>query len=89
MRTSAERVLRQLDALDRMDELQLKLDTFARSGGTVSDWTTVIRAGVFPGVPVDPTGTRYELTPDGRVGLSPSSPLFPLPAEPQQINPLQ
>ena len=32
---------------------------------------------------VDPGGTPYELTPDGGVQLSPASPLWPLPVEPE------
>jgi hypothetical protein len=85
MHRTAERLLVQLNALDQIDEVQARLDAFASSRGVVvSDWTTAIRAGIVPGLPVDPTGTRYELTPEGRVRLSPSSALFPLPAEPQQ-----
>ena len=85
MRRTAERLLVQFSALDRIDAVQAQLDAFAASRGiVVTDWGTAIRAGIFPGVPVDPTGTRYELTPEGRVRLSPSSALFPLPVEPQQ-----
>ncbi|HVH25130.1 MAG TPA: hypothetical protein VM818_00175 [Vicinamibacterales bacterium] len=83
MRATAERLLTQLNVLDRMDEIQARLDALARAtGAPPSNWQTVIRAGVFPGVPLDPTGTPYELTPDGRVRLSESSGLFPLPVEP-------
>jgi hypothetical protein len=86
MRSTAERLLAQLDALDQMDMLQSRLDAFARQrGAPPEDWTTVLRARVFPGIPVDPSGTRYELTPDGRVRLSPSSKLFPLPVEPERL----
>jgi hypothetical protein len=85
MRQAAERTLVQLTVLDRIDEIQRRLDAFTTSRGTVvSDWATAIRAGIVPGFPVDPTGVRYELTAEGRVQLSPASPLFPLPAEPQQ-----
>ena len=68
-----------------MDAIQSKLDALAQlRGSPPGDWTTVVRARVFPGVPLDPSGTPYELTPDGRVRLSQSSALFPLPAEPQR-----
>ncbi len=88
MRSAAERTLIQLDALDQMDAIQSRLDAFARqSGAPAGDWTTAVRARVFSGVPVDPSGVPYELTPDGRVQLSPSSRLFPLPVEPQQLAP--
>ena len=67
MRSAAERVLLQLNALDQIDTLQSRLDAFARQrGAPPEDWATVVRARVFPGVPVDPSGTRYELTRDGR-----------------------
>jgi tetratricopeptide (TPR) repeat protein len=85
LRSSADRLLLQLDALDQMDNLQSKLDAFAQArGAPAADWGTVIRARVLPGVPLDPSGAAYELTPDGRVQLSRSSSLFPLPAEPQR-----
>ena len=88
MRATAERFLVQLDALDQMDAIRARLEALAQGrGAAASDWATVVRAGVFPGVPLDPTRTPYELTPDGRVQLSRSSTLFPLPAEPQQTSP--
>jgi hypothetical protein len=85
LRGTAERLLVQLDALDQLDQIQSRLDAFTRqSGAAPEDWATLIRARVFPGVPVDPAGAPYELMPGGRVRLSASSPLFPLPAEPQR-----
>jgi hypothetical protein len=88
MRATAERLLIQLNVLDRMDEMQSKLDELARATGTpVSDWQAVVRTGVFPGVPIDPTGTPYELSSDGKVRLSQSSGLFPLPVEPGRATP--
>src|SRR3989338_8770874 len=77
LRNSAQRVLLQLQALDQIDTIQSKLDAFAKvRGGPPGDWATLVRARVFPGVPVDPGRTAYELTGDGRVYLSQSSPLF-------------
>jgi hypothetical protein len=88
LRNSAQRVLVQLQALDDIDAIQSRLDTFARAqGGPPADWATVVRARVFPGVPVDPSRTPYDLMSDGRVHLSPSSPLFPLPIEPERLSP--
>ncbi len=86
VRQSAEQRLLQLRALDEMDALQAVLDRFAQlRGSPPGDWATVVGARVLPGVPVDPAGTAYELTPDGRLRLSQSSALFPLPAEPQRL----
>jgi hypothetical protein len=38
-------------------------------------------------VPLDPAGTPYVLSPDGRVQLDSSSPLLPLPVEPERLSP--
>jgi hypothetical protein len=87
MRATAERLLVQLDALDQMDALQSKVDAYAQqSGAAPDDWPTLVRARVFPGAPVDPSGVRYELM-DGRVLLSRSSKLYPLPVEPERSAP--
>jgi tetratricopeptide (TPR) repeat protein len=86
LRRTSERVLVQLNALDQMDDIQSRLDAFTQlRGSPPGDWTTVVAARVFPGVPLDPSGTPYELTPDGSVRLSQSSTLFPLPAEPERL----
>ena len=88
LRAAAERRLLQLQALDQIDVIQSQLDKLAAATGQpVTDWRTVIRSRVYPGVPTDPSDTRYELTPDGHVRLSQSSPLFPLPAEPERLGP--
>jgi hypothetical protein len=88
LRQDAERRLQQLQALDDIDNLQKKaVDAYMRSGGQPPpDWLTLVRAHVIPGIPVDPTGTPYELTSQGRVHLAASSPLAPLPEEPRQID---
>lgn len=88
LRNAAEKRLLQLRALDQIDALQSRLDAFAAvRGAPAGDWATVVRARVFPGIPTDPNGTQYDLTPDGRVRLSQSSGLFPLPAEPERLPP--
>jgi tetratricopeptide (TPR) repeat protein len=88
LRNSAQRILVQLEALDEIAAIQSRLDAFAKvRGAPPGDWATIVRARVFPGTPADPSGTPYELTSDGRVRLSQSSPLFPLPVEPQGFGP--
>jgi hypothetical protein len=83
LRTDAERRLTQLRALDDMDELQRRVDAFSRrTGQTPASWAVLVRAGDIPGTAVDPTRTPYELV-DGHVRLSHSSPLWPLPVEPE------
>jgi hypothetical protein len=83
-RHDAERRLLQFRALDEIDALQRAVDA-SRRAGRPADWAMLVRAGVLPGIPLDPSGTRYELTPDGQVRLSPSSSLGPLPVEPAQL----
>jgi hypothetical protein len=89
LREQAERRLLQLQALDEMDLIQKTLDALAaRLGAPATSWETVVRSGVYPGIPVDPTKrTRYQLTTEGRVQLSPASSLNPLPTEPVRIGP--
>jgi hypothetical protein len=85
LRLDAERRLLQLRALDDIDNLQQGVDAFMRSvGHPPADWQTLVRARGIRGVPVDPTGTPYDLTAQGRVHLAASSPLAPLPEEPRQ-----
>ena len=88
LRQDAERRLLQLRALDEIDALQQRVDAFARNGAQpLAGWQSLVRARVLPpGVPVDPSRTPYELTPEGRVHISAASPLSPLPEEPQRID---
>jgi hypothetical protein len=84
-RNHAHRALAQLDALDQIDVLRQYVDRFARQTGAMpSDWQPLIRAGILSGVPVDPAGAAYRILPDGSVGVDSSSPLSPLPNEPQR-----
>jgi len=86
LRNDAERRLLQLRALDQIDELQQHVDAFLRGGGQLQGgWQSLVRARIFPGPPLDPTRTPYELTTDGRVHLGAGSSLSPLPEEPQGI----
>lgn len=82
-RQAAGLKLLQLDALDQMEDLQRRIDAFAAQGGEAPrSWQPLVASGVLPGVPLDPGGTAYELSESGRVMLSMSSSLFPLPVEP-------
>ena len=59
----------------------------ANLGAPPSDWAVLVRAGALRGIPADPSGTPYEIDTLGRVSLSNSSPLSPLPAEPKRLVP--
>lgn len=81
LRRDAERRLIQLNALDQIDQLQALVDQMARrQGHALTDWTPLVP--LLKGVPGDPSGTPYEIDANGRVHLSQSSPLWPLPDEP-------
>ncbi len=85
LRQDAERRLAQLRALDEIDALQPRVDELSRrTGQPPADWVALVRAGVLPGIPLDPARTPFELTSEGRVRLSQTSPLWPLPVEPEQ-----
>jgi hypothetical protein len=81
VRKDAQRRLVQLQALDMIDGLQRALDDYARRTATTPNWRTLVAARLLREVPVDPTGTPFDLI-DGRVQLSKSSPLWPPPEEP-------
>jgi len=87
LRNEADRRLKQLDAYDEIEAVQKIVDDFiAREGKPVSDWQTLIRAGVLRGIPADPLReVPLEIDAGGRVRLSPRSPLFPLPDEPKRL----
>ena len=83
LRKDAERRLTQLRALNEIDDLQNVVNGYRRQAGQPpADWSVLVRARTIRGVPLDPSGTPYELTPDGQVTLSRASPLAPLPTEP-------
>jgi hypothetical protein len=88
LKHDAERRLLQLDALDQIDQLQRLVDRYTRENGRpLADWPTLIAAGVIGGIPADPSRTPYQLTSAGRVKVAESSPLSPLPEEPERRAP--
>jgi hypothetical protein len=88
LKREAERRLAQLLALDEIDRLQQAVEAVAqRAGQRPTDWPSLIRAGVIPGVPLDPAGKPYEIGSDGQVRLSQTSPLWPPPEEPRAVAP--
>ncbi len=82
-RSAARTKLLQLKAIEDIERLQAAIDRFAgRRGAPVTSWAELLAAGALRGIPHDPSGAPYRLTPAGRVELSQTSPLFPLPVEP-------
>jgi len=90
LRNSAIQRLRQLDALDQMDLLNQRIDSYVRRTGVrPRSWVDLVRTRDLPGVPVDPDGRPYGLDPDtGRARLDPGSSLLPLPTEPLRAAPI-
>lgn len=81
IRSSAERRLRQLEAMDAMDRLQIVADRYQqRTGRIAGSWQELVRAERLRGVPLDPSGVPFELSPEtGQVSVGRDSPLWPLP----------
>lgn len=85
LRRRAEHALMQLDALDQIDRLSAVVAASPRQPGEPYSWFALARAGRLRGVPVDPSGTPYELDPvTGAVTVSEQSLLFPLPKPVEQ-----
>jgi tetratricopeptide (TPR) repeat protein len=86
LRRNAERSLLQLDALDQIDQLEAIVHTYPPANDERYTWRGLIERSRLRGQPVDPVGTPYVLDPvTGRVTVSDQSPLFPMPAEPRQL----
>ena len=81
VRTVAKHRLKQLDALDAIDELNRATARFvARTGRAPLDWNEVAAAEGWRQLPTDPTGMLFALDQTtGRVSLSEGSTLWPLP----------
>ena len=85
LRKTATRWLRQLNALDQMDQLDAMLARYRAQHGPPASWIDLIRAGWIPGIPVDPEGHPYVLNALwSNTRLSPDSTLNPLPEELQR-----
>jgi hypothetical protein len=86
LRRSAQRALLQLEALEHIDQLEAVNTRFPPGAGEQYSWPRLIAKRILKGVPVDPTGTPYEIDPaTGRVRVAQQSPLFPMPEEPGRL----
>jgi hypothetical protein len=84
VRNNAQLKLSQLQALDDIDALALMVRRFAEARGRPpSSWNELVGMRWLAGIPPDPSGTPYELSPDapGGVALSEESSLHPLPPQ--------
>lgn len=78
---AANHTLLQIEALRGIEQLQGKIEAFARATGRYpAAWSDVISAGLLPGLPGDSTGAPFIYDPvTHEVTLSSSSALAPLP----------
>jgi tetratricopeptide (TPR) repeat protein len=82
VRNNAQLKLSQLQALDQIDALAALVRRYAGlHGRPPGSWGALVAMGWLAGVPLDPSGTPFELDPAaaGGVALSPRSSLSPLP----------
>ncbi len=76
----ATRGLLQVDALDLIEQLRPIVAASAPSPDEPYSWQRLIRIGVLRNIPVDPTGTPFDLDPaTGAITVSPRSELYPMP----------
>jgi tetratricopeptide (TPR) repeat protein len=84
MKQDAARRLRQLDALDELEQLTVVVARYREAGGRPPfTWQALGAAGLLRRLPQDPDGFDYVIHPEtGHVDLDQQSTLWPLPAEP-------
>ncbi len=89
LRGNADFRLKQLDAMDLLDQLNARAEQYAASQGHVArSWQALGPAIGLRGVPLDPAGVPLVLdSTTGRVSLAADSPLLPLPDEPPPAPP--
>ncbi|HEX7087870.1 MAG TPA: hypothetical protein VF198_16040 [Vicinamibacterales bacterium] len=89
MRDMAAFRLRQLDALDLIDQLNMLLERYERETGEPAlTWEPLVRRGMLRGVPTDPSGTPFVIDPlTSRATVSTDSEYYPLPTEPPTARP--
>jgi TPR repeat protein len=84
VRDNAQLKLAQLQALDDIDALAGVVRRFAQTRGRPpASWSELVAVRWLSSIPLDPSGTPYELTPaaPGGVALSERSSLAPLPPQ--------
>jgi hypothetical protein len=80
LRRNAERALQQLDAMDRIDEIEARIRRHPPAAAELYSWDGLIRRGIVSGIPVDSTYTPFDIDPlSGKVTVSNRSPLYPMP----------
>jgi hypothetical protein len=83
LRDSATLRLAQLNAMDTIDALHARVETFRRQRpGQPVTWQALVAARLLPGVPLDSSGTPFVLdSATGFITVARESKLFPLPGQ--------
>jgi tetratricopeptide (TPR) repeat protein len=82
LREAARLRLRQLDAMDVIDGLQVRVALYQREHpGEPVTWQKLVAARLVPSVPVDSSGVPFVIDATGRVTVARESSLFPLPGQ--------
>src|SRR5260221_10828669 len=68
------KLLRSDEDIDHINEISVQY--VAKVGRAPTAIRELIQAGLLSGQPLDPDGYAYEIEPDGKAGISESSPLF-------------
>jgi len=76
VRDSAAKHMTSLRADADLQELQRRVQTYRdKTGSLPTSWRDLVRAGLLPGVPVDPSGAVYVLMPNGAVWVEDTKPM--------------
>ncbi len=86
---NAQHRLKQLDAMDVVDELNRAAQRFtSREGRPPRNWRDLVVGERLRGIPLDSTGEPFEIDPaTGRVDVSRRSALWPLPWPQREVRP--
>jgi len=80
LRRNAERRLRQIDALDLIDQLETFVKRYPPPPGEPLTWQSLMRITPLRQIPTDPAGVPFDLDPvTGHVTVNKDSPLQPMP----------
>ncbi|MBZ5533006.1 MAG: hypothetical protein LAO20_16370 [Acidobacteriia bacterium] len=70
IRETALKHLLSLQAESDIEQLGRRVQAYRdRTGSLPANWLDMVRRGLLPGIPQDPTGHLYKLQPDGAVGV--------------------
>ena len=76
VRDTAVKHINSLRADAGIQDLQTRVQAYRQKTGSLpANWGDLVRAGLLPGIPIDPTGTAYVLMPNGAVWVADTKPM--------------